>query len=342
MKIIKLLTVNLFLFFILDQFVGLFINNGPEYLNKSQYPWESYSTNYRGYFEKITQGDKFFFGLKRNWEDRIYHSKPIPEGKRRVLTIGDSFTFGQGVRFKDNYTNKVSSLDNKFIGINLANSGSDLKQIEKSLNDHIKKIKPEHVIYGYCLNDMIAGKSSNIQFLDYNTKTKPIKDIGLKWDFINKRTTQINLGRNSRLYDFFKWSPLFKKIYQSAELKSISKQTMKHYKDLYSVEKNKNGIKETIDGIIRLKNKSLKNNAKFTIIIFPIIFWPNQNYFLEAEHSIFINLLEENHINYRDMKDEWLKFEDRDLWVHPVDQHPNNIAHGLVARKIINLLNKTE
>ena len=342
MNKLKIILINLLLFVCFDQLVGVFMNDEPEYLNRSKYPWGAYSSNYRGYFDKITKDNLSYFGFNRKWDDRIYLSKPIPENKRRILTIGDSFTYGQGVRFKDNYTSQIANINKELVGINLGVSGNNIYQVEKSLNSHIEKIKPEHVFYGYCLNDMLTDDQSNIKGMEYNTKTKPIKDIGLKWDFINKRTTQIDLGRDSKIYKYLKFSPIFKKIYKAVELKNISGQTIQHYKDLYSVEKNQSGIQATIDKILNMQNKSFENNSKFTVIVFPIIFWPNKYYFLESEHKIFIETLRKNNINYIDMKDEWLKFEDRDLWVHPVDQHPNNIAHDLVARKIIKLLNKLE
>lgn len=343
MKIIKIVCVNFFLFLFLDQLVGVILTDPVEYLNKSKYPWESYGSNYRNYFDEDQLDGKKFYTIKRKWSERLFHSKPIPNGKRKILAIGDSFTWGQGVRFKDTYIKKIEKLNEDVVGINIAESGYDLEQIKTAFFRDIAKIKPEHVFYGYCLNDMfIDWNSSKIINMDWDKKNKYKKDIGLKWDFINKRTSAINKGRNSKLYDSLKWSPIFRKLYRKLELENISKRTIQHYKDIYDLDKNKIGIEKTIRYIKMLKDKSLEFNAKFTIILFPIIYWTKDNYDFKESQDNFIKLLVKNNIDYIDMTSTWRNYTQEELWVHPVDQHPNDLAHELVAKEINKLYLKPE
>jgi hypothetical protein len=343
MKILKLILINLIVFLLLDQVLGFFLPEPIEYLNKSKYPWESYSSNYRNYFDKDQLDGKTFYTIKRKWNERLFHSKPIPNGKRKILAIGDSFTWGQGVRFKDTYIKKIEKLNKNVVGINIAKSGADLNQIKTLFFRDVDKIKPEQVFYGYCLNDMfIDWNSSNIVNMDWDKENKYKKDIGLKWDFINKRTVAIDDGRNSKLYNYLQWSPIFKKIYRKIELENISKNTIQHYKDIYDFKKNKIGIEKTIRYIKMLKDKSSEFNAKFTIIIFPIIYWTKENYEFKESQDNFIKLLTKNNIDVIDMTSTWRNYAQEELWVHPVDQHPNDFAHELVAREINKLSLKPE
>jgi hypothetical protein len=38
----------------------------------------------------------------------------------------------------------------------------------------------------------------------------------------------------------------------------------------------------------------------------------------------------------------WRKYAQEELWVHPIDQHPNDFAHDLVAKKILNHISKRD
>ena len=167
-KILKIIFINLIVFLTLDQVVGLLVTSPVEYLNKSKYPWESYASNYRNYFDEDQLNGKTFYTIKRKWNDRLFHSKPIPKGKRKILAIGDSFTWGQGVRFKDTYIKKLEKFNENIAGINIGESGFNLEQIKDRLFENISKIEPEHVFYGYCLNDM---------FIDWNSS----KIINMGW-----------------------------------------------------------------------------------------------------------------------------------------------------------------
>ena len=89
-----------------------------------------YSNIYVDYFDEENLDGKKFYTIKRKWNERLFHSKPIPTGKRKILAIGDSFTWGQGVRFEDTYIKKIEKLNENVVGINIAESGADLNKIK--------------------------------------------------------------------------------------------------------------------------------------------------------------------------------------------------------------------
>jgi hypothetical protein len=327
----------------MDQSIPYFFSAPPKYLNKSIFPWESYPTNYRNYFDKAKLNGITYFTINRKFSEQDYTKKPLPQGRTKVLGIGDSFTEGQGVRFKDTYIKRLELIDPKLFGINVGRSDSSLKQVQWAFNKHASRVKPDFVFYGYCLNDMeINKKNTTITPLDFDHEHQYKGDIGLKWDFIMKRSTAIDRGRSSNIYNLIKWSPILSRLYEFYELNQISKNTIQHYKDIYSTNKNSEGINSTLKTIKTMQNESKKLKAKFVVIIFPLLYWPNGNYDILEAQNTFIQKLKEKNISFIDMTPVWMVHNDKKLWVHPFDQHPNDFAHGLVANEIKKFIDKNK
>ena len=130
---------------------------------------------------------------------------------------------------------------------------------------------------------------------------------------------------------------LFKLIWQLVNNRNLSAKTIKYYNDIYSNdllwESNKKSLHEFI--------KLCKNyNIRCYISILPLLYQLNENYpFLNIHQKI------ENAIYRRceviDLLPDFIGRTDVDLWVHPTDQHPNEVAHGLIASKISKVILKT-
>jgi lysophospholipase L1-like esterase len=336
MSKIKVIFINLFILLAFDQVVGFFLPKPAQYLNKAIYSWNGYPTNYRNYFVETKKNGKTYFKVKEKKHNIPYEKRVIAKDKIKVLGIGDSFTAGQGVKFEDTFISKISHYDKKIAGINLAIGGDNIGDIYKVFNKSFTKANPDIVIYGYCLNDIeIDWNNGDIQKLDYDHENNYPQDHGLKWDFINKRTIVIDKGRNSNIFPLIKWSPILSRLYKNWELKEISKNTLNHYKDIYNPLRNKRGIDSTLSKIKIMNDKSIKNNSKFIVVVFPLLFWPNGQYELKESQEYFLSRLKKNNIEYIDISSKWQKYSQEELWVHPVDQHPNDLAHDIVAKEIL-------
>src|SRR5208337_4253161 len=102
---IALILVNLAALFCLDRLFGLFAPAYPTYLNRKLYPWDSYATNYRNYFDVTGIGPdgKPYYTIDRSHEAgaRADEKTKFEPGSIQIVAIGDSFTYGQGIKLTD-------------------------------------------------------------------------------------------------------------------------------------------------------------------------------------------------------------------------------------------------
>lgn len=81
----------------------------------------------------------------------------------RIIVVGDSFTFGNGVEKNETYSyfleQKLNQNDGsglKYEVLNFAMLGYDLTQINSLVQEQIPYFNPDLVIYGYSINDLNA------------------------------------------------------------------------------------------------------------------------------------------------------------------------------------------
>ena len=76
---------------------------------------------------------------------------------RRILLLGDSFTFGQGVNIKESFSIKLEILLNqlceKFVVINTGVGGWGTLQENTYAKDHFDLFKPDIIVITFCGND---------------------------------------------------------------------------------------------------------------------------------------------------------------------------------------------
>src|SRR3989338_205717 len=86
-------------------------------------------------------------------------------GETRIVVVGDSITFGQGIRNeKDLYTSKLLKLlndegDNRFNMFVIATPGHDNDDHVKKLDRYGLEIKPDVVVYQWFINDLEPEES---------------------------------------------------------------------------------------------------------------------------------------------------------------------------------------
>jgi hypothetical protein len=122
------------------------------------------------------------------WHDvlHVYDSNgfrrttPFPSkqpGVMRVMIVGDSLTWGDGVEERWTYAALLQDTMGRDFHIEFLNLGADGAQSEdvlKFIHDFVPKLNPDLVIYGVCLNDFLpSGKG---QYINTSAYTIPIPD----------------------------------------------------------------------------------------------------------------------------------------------------------------------
>ena len=248
------------------------------------------------------------------------YSKEKPKGVFRIYVLGDSFTYGQGIKMTETYPKVLERLlNNKYSSkhfevINSSFLGFDTEKEFERLKNQGLRLSPDMIITGFCLNDP-SPDSGMTQWHEEDKKEK------IKILFNNKKLLNI-----SDLYWFLKiridWL-LGKRIFMRAFLKLYDKDS----KDWKNFEKSFNGICEL----------SMKNKIPLLVVIFPYFHQLNENYPFYKAHSMVKELCDKNRVKVLDLFYSYKGISSKSFWVKttlPTNTHPNAKAHQIAGMRI--------
>jgi hypothetical protein len=328
-----ILVANLLLFGLADLIFGILVPGPPEYLNTKN----QYTSNYRNYFTEFTDinGNKFWGVDNSVAVDVNYQHTSFEPNSIKVLAIGDSFTAGQGVKQQDIWVKQLEKLSStkKLYGINYGYVGINIPEIFDVFNKEIQKITPDLVVYAYVLNDPIC-KATTAMELDFDDKNTYPHDTGLFYDLINYRSIVFDKNRSEFLAFLYDNSNFAKYLIRNFERKKVAEKTIKFYQNLHDPQKNKVGLDETLKLIQEMNETSQKKGSRFLVMIFPLFINTQKNYPFTAAHKFLSSELSKRNISTLDLLPAYSGIQDSKLWVHPIDQHPNNYAHAIAAKAL--------
>lgn len=337
------IAVNIFAIFLVDRAFGLFFPAYPVYLNKRTHSWDSYATNPRGYFKevRVDEEGKRYYTIDRSQEkDRAYEASGVDPNAFQIISVGDSFTYGQGVRLEDTFVKRLEKTPGpggkKVQGINLAQSGSHIPDVFDQLKNNIGKYQPSLVVLGYCFNDVVNEVTPGqiTAYVQMNEKLNTPWDNGMTWDFMNLRTPAVRslrenawrwLGDKSRIVDYF---------LSIEEKRRLSTRTVQYYLDNHNPRKNGPGLRKTFDLIRQMRDLTRERGGRFIVVIFPILYKIENGYPFAGVHSYVTERLRQLGIDSIDLLPALSGYKASQLWVHPVDQHPNDVVHAVAAQQI--------
>jgi len=332
-KITAIVAANLVVLFVVDMLFGMIIGVPPEFINTE----DQYSSNYRNYFiEKKDMFGRTYFTVDRSQPVNLtYPNEKFEPGSLKVLAIGDSFTAGQGVKPQDTWIKQLEKLSSKKLyGINRGVSGFNIKEIYEMFNVAIQEVDPDLVVYAYVLNDPIVKSKVPLK-LDLDTVNQyEYKEAGLYDDLINFRTTVFENNRNGLMNLLYKSSNMARYLIRSFERKEITKRTIAYYQQIHDPAQNAEGLEETFKLIEQIKITSEKKHSKFLVMIFPLFYNTQKNYPFQHVHQFIQRELAKRKVESLDLFPEYKGIKDAELWVHPVDQHPNDYAQGIAAKAL--------
>lgn len=242
-----------------------------------------------------------------------------PANTVRIAVIGDSFTFGMGVKnVSDTYP---KALERDLNSLNLSKTfqvlafgvpGYDTSEHLKTIKEHALKYSPDIIVIGYVLNDL-----PNPDKIDIKYQRVELPFIGF-W-----------LRSSSYLYYFLE-----------SRLNEILRSRSKEYNyesilgRLYNSSANINASKEIYKEIAK---EAEANNAKVIILTFPIIYKLDNYSFMQAhEHAKEIAL--DNGFLHDDLLKEYQKHKVEELVVNKYDAHPNELGQKIAANALLKLL----
>ncbi len=270
-----------------------------------------YPDNPRGYFDEENEvigtiNDKGFRGLDKSFEK----SNEI----NRIAFLGDSFTLGVGVKDGDtlpaNFEHAVQSKYSNTEVLNFGISGSSTKQQIELLERYLISFEPDIVVIVLFLND--ANRIGTIRFL---SRPKVLAKV--------------------RKYSFF-----INASFGAVEKKYSHKKMIRHYQDGF-IEGSKGW--EMVKAALR-KGKSLseKHDLQFIVAVYPVLVQLNEKYPFRNIHKTIEDYCVSLKIPFVDLLNGFLGKKGSELWVHPTDQHPNEIAHRIAGAELSEFIVKED
>lgn len=269
------------------------------------------------------------FGVTRvsgRWFNRYYHYNNLDlrdnidyikkkGGQARFTFLGDSFTAGHGIKnIEDRFANIIRKSKNKEWEIqvfakNGLETGGELKTLKKAVN---LGYEIDNVVLIYCLNDisdLVPNWNKTLHGMYQKAKKQGFL---LKHSFfINTIYYRLRIGSNPKFSNYYNF---VSEVYSST---------------LWNFQKDR----------IEIINNYVKDRGGvFHVIIFPFLHSFKTGYPYNNIHNKLSGFFQEKNIPYLDLLDIFEKYSSHNLTVNKFDAHPNEFAHSLAAKDILNFL----
>ena len=249
------------------------------------------------------------------------------EGGLRIAFMGDSFTFGEGVHYEDIFPTitqeELRARNVMAESLNFGVGGYNTLQSSLLLQPVVTEFSPDVVVLGYTINDaeppLIYYDKARGEVVREPREKRILKG------FANATVPDLLLFklRTARL------------IYQYLLKKNQAENTIGWYQSLYNDENIHWG--KTQEGMLSISMQCRQHNMRCIVVVFPLLYRLD-NYPLQAEHELVINKLQQAGYEFIDLLPLLEGREAETLWVHPTDQHPNEIVHRIVAEALVEKL----
>ena len=286
-----------------------------------------YDGDPRGYFGPGNQVDHHTNSLGFRGGE---FSQEKPRDTVRFLFLGDSFTFGEGVRDEDTLPEEFRRVElnrNAFPGkqveaLNLGVGGFNTTQEAALLRDRGIALRPDRIIVDYSLNDaepalFFRNRSGGIERRDRELEVP---------EYLGSPATPTPLS-------FLRLTSLAYRAYWNL---AATRRTVEYYKDLYRA--GSPGWDQTRAALSDIAATARTGGAKVTVMIFPVLFHLNSGYPFLDLHAKVRDAAHAAGLECLDLYPVYRGYSGPELWVHPTDQHPNEVALRLAARSLADFL----
>jgi hypothetical protein len=325
------------------QFDFLPISNAafPVYVNaRSSRIRFVYDGNPRGYFGPANEVDHHTSSLGFRGpelplsirDNRVITTKP--EGTVRLVFLGDSFTFGEGVRDDDTYPAQTAYLlqqhyptpsphfESFNLGVGGYNTSQSLLLLERIGLDAL----PDCVVLGYVLND------AEPPLFQRDPKTgRPYRAA---------RPVEEGAGDPRPPESWLYRLRTARAVWQVLANRRLTQQTLAHYREIY--DENSPGWQESRRALGKIIKHCADRHVPCYVLLFPVLYQLDDQYPFLAIHEQIRAEVTDTSALFIDLFPRLKGQRAEDLWVHPSDHHPNEKVHRIAAEALCEELLKRE
>jgi lysophospholipase L1-like esterase len=249
-----------------------------------------------------------------------WRSSPLerqkPPGRFRIVALGDSITFGTGVREEDLFATRLgAALEAEAPGRyeiwNLGIMGYNTAQEVALLQRFGVDLEPDLVLLVYTLNDA-------------ETQLPP--------DFLAA------LGLESPRGPRRKASPslLYEHLRERWENRKVRQRTIRLTRASYRDDSP--GWLQVQDALRQAAALARRHDFALTVVIFPILWQLDAEYPFAEAHARVAAAASGLGLPVLDLLDAFRGRDGEALWVHPSNQHPNEEGHAIAADALLRFL----
>lgn len=248
--------------------------------------------------------------------------QPQP-GVRRILGIGDSFAFGEGVPAERSLFSQIQGLlGGKVEVVNGGRSGADTDTEIKILYELAAEYHSDRALFIYIPNDirLTPALASRQAFIN---------------DLINVRDQNLDAYEKKAWYTGH--SRVLHFLGGGLAMNNIAQTTIKWYLDSYDPahnQENLDALRENIRDLASVPGRQV------AFVIYPLMDGLERGYPLAPIHTWVANTARAAGLPVLDLAPYFRGLRSRTMWVHPSDHHPNGKAHAIAARAIVSWLQR--
>jgi lysophospholipase L1-like esterase len=276
-------------------------------------------------FDEIARGHPWAIEVRYN-SLRFRDADPAPKrpGSVRVLVLGDSFAEGQGVKQDDTLARELDRLlaeraPGRFEVRAAVRRGLDFPELSEAFESALGAYEPDLVVYMLTLNDAVQPPEFHARQTYMN-------------DWILDRQ---QLPDHANV----KASPWLRSLaYLRSQLESlrVGRATTAWYLEMWS-DANP-GWRETQERIRAMQRRLAERGGRLLVAPWPLLVGLDSGYPFLPAHAEIERFCLTAGIAHHELLAAFRGRRDAELWVHPVDHHPNEAAQRLAAESVAPLV----
>ncbi len=262
----------------------------------------------------LADGGKVFYRINADGMRGGVRGKEKPPDAYRILCLGDSITFGEGVHEEHTYPSRLEHLlaaampDRRVEVLNAGVQGYGTREEVALYIFRGRAFSPDAVIVGFFLNDAVEF-SETIRQNDAQTHGyQPSGPARLlkTWEILAR-----SLAARRLQADYF---DTIRRSFDSP---------------IWEQDKKLLGL---------LTDEARNSGFRLIVLIFPVLWELDGNYPFEDLHGRIAAACRAAGCECIDLLETYRGHPAESLWVHPTDHHPNELAHRLAAERLAAIL----
>ena len=237
--------------------------------------------------------------------------EPDPQKNRRIVVLGDSFSFGFGIPQEKTFSTlleqSLQAIDEDYEVLNLSVPGYATRDEVITLRQKGMRWEPEVIIIGYVLND---------------PEVEPIQQIPAYF-------------REPSWWQYSHVLRLFARGKKRIDM--ILKGGGDYYRYLHADQKSWTSV---VSGFDEIRQMATANDTKAFVVVYPDLWHAWDDYPYLEIHQQVTELARNNGFEVIDLLTYCSDYAPEALRVSASDGHPNNLAHALTAQAIAEALSR--